>query len=616
LGYAPANTIRDATGAYTLLNVGPGAGFCSCPNPVALAETSTNLLESDRVIGNLFGQMQLAKGLTARVSIGSDILNSGRNTFYTPQTVMNFANTLNGYGSNGTVATTNLLNENTINYRPELGPMHDLDILTGITFQSSKSRGTYQEAYDFPNYSLGANNLGLFNNPRPPSGYVNKWGLNSYLARANYKFREKYLFTLTGRIDGSSRFGAKHKYGFFPSAAAAWRLSDELFLKDNRIISDAKFRASYGVTGNDGIGLYNSLSQYSTLRTVMNDVEILATAASRIANPDLKWEKTRQFDVGLDVAFFDNRIQTTLDYYIKTTTDLLLNVDLPATTGFTNVTRNVGSMGNRGFELALNTANALGKIKWNTMGNISFNQNRVLKLADADHFFSGETIVKVGEPIGSFYLTVFDGIWQTQEEIKQAGNIARAGDLPGAPRFKDVNGDGTFKASTDRAIVGNGLPKFIYGLTNTLSYKNFDLTVFLQGVSGNKIYNYPRRQLTGTPGTNLLKEVVTDAWRPEKPSNTLHGIRQWSMGTTSAFVEDGSFMRVKNISLGYQLPLKSKYVNRARIYVSGQNLFTFTAYKGYDPEVNSDQNSNTMYGFDRYAYPAARVITIGGNLSF
>ncbi|WP_185716308.1 TonB-dependent receptor [Larkinella knui] len=615
LTYSPANPIFDASGNYQLLNVGSGSGFGVFPNPVALAKTSTNTLTSDRVLGNMFGELLLGAGLTARISVGTDILNSRRNTFFSPQTVV--ANTLNGVGSNGTGNTVNLLNENTLSYTRAFDAIHSIDLLAGLTFQSAKNVGTYQEAQDFPNYALGAQNLGLANNPRPPSGSASRWGLNSYLARANYRFRDKYLLTFTGRVDGSSRFGANHKYGFFPSGAFAWRVSEEPFLKSVRAISDLKFRLSYGITGNDGIGLYNSLSQYGTSRTVFNNTEVLMTQASRIANPDLRWEKTAQFDAGFDVSLLNNRLQLTADYYIKTTTDLLLNVELPATTGFTTVTRNVGSLENRGFELAINTINIDGKVQWTSSGNVSFNRNKVLKLADAEQFFSGATIVKVGESIGSFYTTVFDGIWQTAEEIKQAGLKARTGDLPGAPRFKDVNGDGVFNESTDRTIIGNGLPKFIYGLTNNLSYKGFDLLVFVQGVYGNKLYNATRQTIESTdPTTNQLRTVIEGSWRPDRPSNRIPAMRQWSKGTTSDFIEDGSFLRLKNVSLGYQVPVLPRFIKRARVYVSGQNLLTFTKYVGYDPEVSSDGNSNTLYGFDRFAYPASRTITVGANLTF
>ncbi len=615
LVFSPANPIFDATGNYQLLNVGPSSGFSAYPNPVALAKTSTNLLTSDRVLGNLFGELLLAPGLTARVSVGADILNARRDVFYSPQTVM--ANTLNGYGSNATSTNTNLLNENTLSYNRTINALHSFDLLAGLTFQSAKGVSTYQEAQDFPNYALGANNLGLANNPRPPVGSASRWGLNSYLARANYRFKDRYLLTFTGRVDGSSRFGANHKYGFFPSGAFAWRVSDEPFLKDVKAFSDLKFRLSYGITGNDGIGLYNSLSQYATERTVLNNTEVLMTRADRIANPDLRWEKTAQFDAGFDVSLLNNRLQLTADYYIKTTTDLLLSVELPATTGFTTVTRNVGSLENRGFELAINTINIDGKLQWTTSGNVAFNRNKVLKLADAEQFFSGATIVKVGESIGSFYTTVFDGIWQNAEEIKQAGLRARTSDLPGAPRFKDVNGDGVFNESTDRAIIGNGLPKLIYGLTNNLSFKGFDLLVFFQGVYGNKLYNATRQTIESTdPAQNQLRTVIEGSWRPDRPSNRIPAMRQWSKGTTSDFIEDGSFLRLKNVSLGYQLPVLPTFIKRARVYVSGQNLLTFTKYLGYDPEVNSDGNSNTLYGFDRFAYPAARTITVGANLTF
>nr|WP_295934369.1 TonB-dependent receptor [uncultured Dyadobacter sp.] len=612
---SPASPVYDANGNYQLLNVGSGSGFSSIANPVAVARTSTNNLLSDRILGSVFTEIALMEGLSARISLGADVLNTRRNIFYTPQTLL--GNTLNGYGSNGSANNLNLLNENVLTYSRSRG-IHGFDVVAGITFQSNREERAYAEAQDFPSYSLGANNIGLGNKPLPPRGALNKWGLNSYLGRVNYRLSGRYLFTLTGRIDGSSRFGANNKYGFFPSGAFAWRVSDEAFMKSVRAISDLKFRVSYGVTGNDGIGLYNSLSQYATSRTVFGDTEALANQASRIANPDLRWEKTAQFDAGFDLGLLGNRLLITADYYIKTTTDLLLPVELPATTGFTTVTRNIGSLVNRGFELGINTVNTDGALKWKTNANFSLNRNKVLRLNTSDQIFTASSIVKVGESVGSFYGNVFDGIWQTAEEIKAAGNLARAGDLPGAIRYKDLNGDGVFNEATDRQILGNGLPKFIFGMTNNVSFKGFDLSVFIQGVQGNKILNETRKSMEQSdPSDNLLKTVIEGAWRVDKPSNTLPSLRQWrTTNTDSFYIEDGSFVRLKNVSLGYVIPLKPGWIKRVRAYVSGQNLVTLTRYRGFDPEVNSNFTSNTQYGLDSYAYPAARTYTLGASLSF
>lgn len=612
---SPASPVFDANGNYQLLNVGPGSGFSSVANPVAVARTSTNTLLTDRILGSVFTDITLAEGLTARVSLGADVLNTRRNLFYTPQTLI--GNTVNGYGSNGSANNLNLLNENVLTYSRVRG-MHALDLVAGVTFQSNREERAYAEAQDFPSYSLGANNIGMGNKPLPPRSALNKWGLNSYLGRINYRLSDKYLFTVTGRIDGSSRFGTNNKYGFFPSGAFAWRVSDEAFMKNVKAVSDLKFRVSYGVTGNDGIGLYNSLSQYTTSRTVFGDAEVLANQASRIANPDLRWEKTAQLDIGFDLGLLGNRLLLTADYYIKKTSDLLLPVELPATTGFTTVTRNIGSLVNRGFELGINTVNLDGALKWKTNANFSLNRNEVLKLNNADQIFTANSIVKVGESVGSFYGNVFDGIWQTAEQIKAAGNLARAGDLPGAIRYKDINGDGVFNEATDRQILGNGLPKFIFGITNNFTFKGFDLSVFIQGVQGNKILNETRKSMeTSDPSDNLLRTVIEGAWRADKPSNTLPSIRQWrSTGTDSFYIEDGSFVRLKNVSLGYVIPVKLSWIKRVRAYVSGQNLVTLTKYRGFDPEVNSNFSSNTQYGLDSYAYPAARTYTLGVSLSF
>jgi TonB-linked SusC/RagA family outer membrane protein len=617
---SPASPVYDASGNWQLLNVGPGSGFTAIANPVAVLKTSTNTLNSDRVLGNVFGQVDIIPGLVARVSFGADVLNARRNVFYTPQTLI--GSDRNGYGSVGTSNNINLLNENTVTYSKQINPNNAFDLLGGVTFQTNQESRTYQEAESFPNYSLGANNLGVGDKMIANRSNLEKWALVSYLARANHRFKDRYLFTATARTDGSSRFGKNNKYGFFPSGAFAWRVSEENFLKQSKLINDLKLRVSYGITGNDGIGLYNSLSRYLSGRTVFNDVEVLTNQIERIENPDLKWEKTAQFDVGVDLGLFNNRLNITADYYIKKTSDLLLSVELPVTTGSTTVLRNVGTVENRGVEFSFNSVNIQrgGKgFNWTTSGNISFNRNKVTALANGvDHFFSGQTIIQVGEPVGSFYGNVFDGIWQTKEEIAAAGKLAITGALPGAYRFKDVNGDGVYNESDDREIIGSGLPKLIFGLTNTLTFKGFDLSVFLQGVEGNKIYNITRTFLeTSDPGSNSLKINVTDHWTPTNPSNVRASIRQWRLpAMLDYYIEDGSFLRIKNINLGYQLPVSGKVIKKVRVYASVQNLVTFTSYRGYDPEVNASGNSNTVYGLDNFNYPPARSFILGSTVSF
>lgn len=614
---SPASPVYAADGSYQLLNLGPGTGFANAPNPVAVQRTSTNQLTTDRVLGTLFADVNIIDGLKAHISFGADIQNSYRNVFFTPETLA--GSDRNGYGSNGTSENLNILNENTLTYSKRINEDHSFDVLAGITFQTNRLQTTYQEAENFPNFILGANNLSAASTLITTNSGLQKWGLNSYLARINYRFKGRYLLTLSAREDGSSRFGANNKYGFFPSGAFAWRVSDEDFLRNNRVISDLKFRVSYGLTGNDAIGLYNSLSQYSIGRTVFNDAEVLMNQISRIENPDLKWEKTAQLDIGFDAGFFKNRLNIVGDYYVKKTSGLLLYVDLPATTGATSVLRNIGSVQNRGFELAISSVNidkGSNGFKWTTIGNVSYNENKVTALANGvDHYFSGLTIIQVGKPLGSFYGNVFDGIWQSTQEIADAGALAQAGSLPGAYRWKDVNGDKVYDESTDRQILGNGLPKYIFGLTNNFSYKGFDFSFFLQGVQGNKIYNAFTTLIDAQ--YNHLKSYYVNHWTATNPSNTVGGVRQWVLpAVTDYAIEDGSFVRLKNVTLGYQLPTFTKVIKRARIYISAQNLLTFSKYTGYDPEVNGDFNSNTTYGRDNFNYPPARIYMLGLSMTF
>lgn len=457
----------------------------------------------------------------------------------------------------------------------------------------------------------------------PESG-APEWGLISYIGRANYSLKNKYLLTLTGRVDGSSRFGEGNKYGFFPSAAIGWRLGEEDFIKDLNVFSDLKLRGSYGITGNQEIGQYNSLATLSSGIYTFGDNLVTGFRPNRVPNPDLRWERTAQYDVGLDAGLFSNRLQITLDAYYKRTNDLLYYSNVPWTSGFATALQNIGEVENRGFELDINSVNTTGTLAWTTNFNIATNQNKVLDLGDIDFFYSAGgsghlkiaqvTQVKVGEPIGNFYGYVSDGIFQLDDNIKES---AQPTAMPGDRRYKDLNGDGKITADADRTIIGRALPKFFGGITNNFQWKGFELNVFAQWVYGNDILNYNRFELELPTGDQNASIGLLNRWTPTNPSNEYpRATRQRSFLFSDRQIEDGSYLRVKTLTLAYNFdnPLL-KWFQGTRIYATAQNLLTFTNYTGFDPEVSRYGATNLDMGQDYGVYPVARSYIIGVNFS-
>jgi TonB-linked SusC/RagA family outer membrane protein len=481
-------------------------------------------------------------------------------------------------------------------------------------------------AQNFSNDILIYNNLGTAQQTNTGSSNKNDWALRSYIGRINYDLKEKYLLTLTGRIDGSSRFGEGNKSAFFPSGSVAWRVSNESFMHNVKAVSDLKIRASYGLTGNQEIGQYQSLGGLQTQNYNFGNVLTVGYAPNRIGNPKLKWETTTQVDIGLDFALFNNRIQVTADWYQKKTKDLLYNVSLPITSGYFTSLQNIGRVKNQGTELAINSTNLTGEFQWNTSFNISYNKNEILDLGAvtgdipsggaSGHLQLGNSgILRVGQPIGVFYGLVTDGIFQNAEEIAKS---AQKSAKPGDRRYKDINPDGVINSS-DRVILGHAQPDYTFGFTNNFSFKGFDLSVFFQGVEGNSIFNLNRFELESQTGVSNQLASVKDRWTPANPSQTIP--RASANGqpyqVTSRQVEDGSYIRLRNIQLAYNFPsnlLKRAGLTNAKIYVSAQNLLTFTDYSGYDPEVSRFGQDNLSQGTDYGSYPATKIFLVGVNI--
>jgi TonB-linked SusC/RagA family outer membrane protein len=625
LSYAPTFPTYNPDGSY-YKNTGALNGY-GVDNPLAVANEITNPSSTMRLLANSYLDYTIIDGLNFRTSFGADLQNTKSNSY---QTRLSLAgSSLGGGASIETAQSIGWLNENTLNYTRQLTPRHSLNALLGYTIQGLATEGVITRANTFNDDFALFNNLGSGSTLVAPTSTANDWRLISYLARINYGFDDRFLLTLTGRRDGSSRFGPNQKFGFFPSGALAWKLANEKWMKNLTVVSDAKLRLSYGLSGNQEIGNYRYLANISSTSYILGGALNSGATTSGVANPDLRWERNAQFDAGLDVGLFNNRVQLTADYYIKTTSDLLFNVGIPTSSGFSNTLKNIGSVENKGLELSLNTINIdKGGFRWTSEFNITFNRNKILTLDGRQQFTTGTDAVifatsinpillKVGSPLGNFYGRVADGIFQSQAEIDaSAQKTARPGDL----RYKDLNGDGVIN-DNDRDIIGNANPKLFGGFNNTFSFKGFDLNIFVQGNSGNQILNYGTFDLLNLTGGNNQSARALDRWTPTNPSNTIP--RANSAGGSrilSSFqVEDGAYLRVKNISLGYNLPksvLTRLAISSAKIYVTAQNWLTFTNYTGYDPEVNRYGSSSLSQGLDYGGYPAAKTLLVGLNLKF
>lgn len=585
-----------------------------------------------RMLGNVFANYEIMEGLNFKVRLGMDYSNFANNTYYPIGS--RIAGSTGGQATRTTQELVNFLNENTLEYKRTFNQKHQLTALVGYTSQNEKDETATAKAFGFPSDFYGYRNLGIASAPQPSTSYESKWILLSYLGRLNYIFNDKYLFTATARYDGSSKFGANNKYGFFPSAAIAWRLSEEGFIKNLGLFSQLKMRLGYGSTGNERIGVYKSISTIAAYNNFsngygFNGLQTPVAWPDNIANPDLSWEKAEDFNLGLDFGFLDNRIGVTFDIYKKKTTDLLMNTPLPRESGYASVLQNVGSMENKGFEITLNTVNTTGAFGWTTNFNYSMNRNKVLDLGGAAFYFTGWTgggnnghngtnIVRIapGEPVGGFWGSIYEGIYNDQNEIDEAGH--QPNNRPGSERFKDVNGDGVWTEADD-LYIGNPNPDFIFGFNNDFTWKQFSLNVFMYGEIGAEVANFAvGNKLEGS--TNLLKSDREARWTPENPNGTSPAANQGTASVLSTRnVVDATFVRIKTISLAYNLPVDKlgiKWMRSLQMSVAADNAFLFTDYEGYDPEVNSFGTQNDVKGVDRFAYPSLKGYRVGLNVGF
>lgn len=607
-GY-PTFSPYAADGTYTRLAEMYSWGSNVITNPLNYLEQESDQIRSNKVLANAALTFRPIEGLSIKISGGIDNADDRVDYYKTTR----FINS-QGSARIETDQSTSILNENTISYAKEFG-RHSISAVAGFTYQNYKATSLDASGNGFVSDVQSSFDIGAATTQGVPASSYSEWTLLSYLGRVNYTFNNKYLATVSFRADGSSRYTEGQKWGSFPSASLAWRLSEEEFIKDIPFISDLKVRAGYGETGSTAIDPYYTLNQLQSGKVVFGDALITSySPGKRLAGP-LKWETTAQTDIGLDIGILEDRFIFTIDYYVKNTRDLLNNVPLPSSQGYTYTVQNIGKVQNKGFEFSASAVVVDSDFKWNLAANLSTNKNKVLKLyggtdvlgepIDISVINDNINILREGEPIGSFF-----------------GYVEKGYDETGRIAYEDFNENGT-RDIGDKRIIGNPHPDFIYGLNSVMSYKNFDLTIFIQGTQGNDIFNVSAVNQTLDYGQalNMPRDVYQNHWTPENP-NAKYPIISRSSGAqvSDRFVEDGSYMRVKNIQLSYNIPVSNlnvSWLRKAQVYVSGQNLLTSTKYSWYDPEINSYGSSNSIrLGIDHYSYPTAKSVTIGARLGF
>lgn len=603
----------DSAGSYSAVRIYPFSPN-ELRNPLAMARERRQKSTIKYVLAGAAVSYEPVKNLVLRSSFGVESSTS-REDVYSSRVL---DNTPTGQANIAALDWTNILNENTLTYTKQINQVHNLSLLGGFTYQqyNTKNFGT-GNVTGFPLDQLETNNLASGSVPGTPLSGASEWALLSYLGRINYSLRNTYLLTASIRADGSSRFGAGSKWGYFPSAAFAWRAINESFLKEVQSVSDLKFRVSWGLTGSTAVDPYQTLNSLASYRTAFNDQLYIGYApnATNLANPDLKWETTSQLDAGVDLGLIRNRIYLTFDYYHKNTRDLLANSPLPTSSGFTTVVKNIGKIQNQGIEIGLN-AKVLDKaLRWDLNVNFSKNKSKVLQLSGGSDVF-GVTIpqplavpvnlVRVGQPVGVFYGYLENGL-----------------DANGAIKYKDLDGDGKI-TTTDRTIIGDPNPDFFYNVGSGVGFKNFELNVLFQGVKGVDVFNVNATAVANSFyfGENQLKEVYYNHWSPSKPDTTAKYPKisaKTVFRESDRFVENGSFLRLKNIQLAYNLPVRKgnvKWIKGLQVYVSGQNLWTSTKYSWYDPEINTRGGSNSISnGIDNAGYPNTKMYTFGARLT-
>jgi len=630
------DAINENSGAiYSAINYDPSLSrfddegnfnrspFITADNPESIAYGKNAKTNNYRTFGTVYGEYAIIPSLSVKLNVGGDIENSRRDVFINELSLA--GSNSKGIASVFSGIQTNYVIEGTVNYSEEILAGHSINAVAGISTQELQRDRMSASTANFPSFATETYNLGLGDQTLNGVG-SNRLStkLISFFGRVNYSLKDRFLLTASFRADGSSRFGDNNKYGYFPSFAGAWKLANESFIADLGIFSDLKLRASWGQTGNQDIPPFQSQSTFVNGPTVIFDgTPVTTTRPARLPNPDLKWETTEQINIGIDYGFLEDRIYGSIEYYTKNTKDLLLFVPVPRSTGFNNIMTNIGEVKNTGIDLNISSRNLVGEFKWTTSLNFSTLKNEVVDLGRDEPIIgegiawaSGLAIKQEGQPLNSFYGWEVEGIWQSAEEITASGTTDPVS--PGSIRYTDQNGDGNVDAD-DRVILGNSFPDFMFGLSNTLSYKNLELFFFIEGIQGIDMFNtnLAESYFPISFRRNKYAEPYLNRWTSTNPSSTypsfLSPNDQGGKTVNSFTVEDASYIRMKTLRLSYNIPTAgTKVFRNAQVYITATNLFTISDYSGFDPASNT--NGNATLRLDYNSYPLNRTVMLGINL--
>ena len=605
------------SGALDTTTGSPNSNFPTYYNPMLSVANAYYKTTVNRTFGNVYGNAVITKALSFKTEFGMDQLNQLEESFDGRLTARN-TSVPNGQESYNTTQELNTNINSYFNFKQTFKEKHEVEMVLGMSFENWNTDYGNTTAQGFPSDAWKNLNAGATKSTATSGGTSHS--LLSYFFRGNYQYDDKYLFAVSGRIDGSSRFGANNKYGFFPAASAGWILSKEKFLQDANWLSFLKVKASYGVNGNDGSNNFGSKGLYTTASYGGDPGQV----PYQIANPDLKWETTLGSDFGIEASIFKNRLSFEFDYYNRDTRDLLLNVSIPGTSGFGSVVKNLGKLNNKGIEFSINSTNVQTKdFQWTSSFNIAANKNVIISLNG--QLLGGDVNkAKEGQPLGVFYAREFAGADPANGDALYVKNSVKTDGTLDKTTTNDYN------AATD-VRIGNPNPKFIYGFGNTFTYKYFDLDLLIQGVSGNNVY-LGGGQYMSASGSNGFDNQTTDqlaAWKNPGDKTNVPEARLFygnGVNNSSRYISDGSYLRVKALTFGFNVPqsiTRKIKIEKIKLYLRGQNLFTITKYKGWDPEVNTDylqnssspQTANITQGVDFYSAPQAKTFVFGANIS-
>ncbi len=616
INYDPTSPIYASDSTYYR------SPYMNVDNPLALINGETGVGNSYRTFGTAFGEYFVLPSLSVKVRVGGDINSTRRNVWVDP--ITQSAKPYNGVASILVGTKTYYMGEGTVNFSKTVGE-HAVNAVAGVTYEHF---GTSTFSGNGRGYALSSLTYNAIGSGEPTTNVIgssfNENIINSYLTRVNYSFRDEFLLTASVRADGSARFGQNNKFGYFPSAALGWKLSKQPFIKNIDFINDLKLRVSYGQTGNQAIGNYLYIPSFSTSNNVVFNSSIYTSIfPTRKSNPDLQWEVAKQLDLGVDFEIFNRRLRGSVEYYVRNTTNLLVDLPLPNNTGFGTQIKNVGSMRNSGVDIQLNANLIKGRnFRWNLNTNFSFYKNEVKSLGPlASIINSGPaingalSIIAPGLPLQAYYGYQVEGIWQTHDDFGTTKDQVRPGDV----KYKDLNGDSTI-TDKDRMVLGQPFPKFTFGITNTFNYKNLDLTFFLEGNYGaSLLYNsMVDAYFPVSLRRNKLAEPYLNRWTANNPTNDypsfVNPVSQGQRQVNSRTVMNASYLRLQSVRLGYDLPVRQTGIKSLTLYATAQNLFIITNYKGIDPSANS--TGNAVQRVDFSSYPFTRTFTIGINAGF